>query len=170
MHAVKVKKRCGSISATVDVKCDVLSVWVTTCFFFVFFSMPKGFAAGPPTCPRLHTLIKLFKRKPSFKTPPYLPFFPPFSFFFFFFFFFSFFVVKSAGQLSPPTRRLSGGKEQESSVLRVEFLKMHALPLNTHCHSLGSRLSPSCGGDDHRQIKPPRRVMTCMTTACMHAR
>lgn len=65
----------------------------------------------------------------------------------------------------PPHPQLIIGKGKGQQCVQGWALKMHVLPLNTQRSSQGRRLSPSC-----RQIKTPHRVMTCITSACMHGR
>lgn len=105
--------------------------------------------------------IKMFKRKPSFKTPPCI-----LLFIFYFSPFFS--VVLSPSPDNPPHPWLISRKGTGQQCAQGSVLKMHVLPLNTHCSSQGTRLSPSCGGDNHRQIKT-RTQGNDMHDYCLHA-
>lgn len=81
--------------------------------------------------------------------------------------FFSF----SLGPDNPPHPWLISRKGTGSAVCSGLSFKKCMFFLWTHTAARrGAGFLPPVGEENHRQIKTPHRVMTCMTTACMHTR
>lgn len=97
--------------------------------------------------PLLHMLIKMFKRKRSFWNTTCL------HYYYIFIYCYYFFLVFSPGPDNPPHPWLISRKGTGQQCAQGWALKMHVLPLNTHCGSQGSRLPPSCGGREPQADK-----------------